>query len=299
MRLVFYLPYPYCKNTKLIVERFCQMEQDRLSSFEGNENGLKLAGTMINAMKEEPRPDKEAVHDSDNKQTHLDAQVHYNKAPRPDRVAVHDSCSQLTHLDAQAHYDNAPCPDEEAVHDSDNQQTHLDAQAHYNKEPRPVEETVHDSDNQQTHLDAQAHCNKEPRPDEEAVHDSYSQQTYLDTKFHYDNQPHLGKEAQYDNSENECHREKNNNIHTFKEPHPDEEAGLDHNEAHFDKGWAWVVLATTFLMEFFVGGLITSSGVIYAALIDEFKKSRAETGELIFFVVNNQSNLVTLVSKLL
>ncbi|XP_078379334.1 monocarboxylate transporter 10-like [Oculina patagonica] len=30
-------------------------------------------------------------------------------------------------------------------------------------------------------------------------------------------------------------------------------------------------------MEFFVGGLITSSGVIYAALIDEFNKSRAET----------------------
>ena len=68
------------------------------------------------------------------------------------------------------------------------------------------------------------------------------------------------------------------------EPRHDLEAGLEnkpHHDAvvHFVRGWAWVVCATTFVMEFFVGGLITSSGVIYAALVDEFKKSRAETGE--------------------
>ena len=34
-------------------------------------------------------------------------------------------------------------------------------------------------------------------------------------------------------------------------------------------------------MEFFVGGLITSSGVIYAALIEEFDKSRVETGNVL------------------
>ena len=71
------------------------------------------------------------------------------------------------------------------------------------------------------------------------------------------------------------------------EPRHDLEAGLEnipHHDAevHFDRGWAWVVCATTFLMEFFVGGLITSSGVIYAALVDEFNKSRAETGEKTF-----------------
>ena len=71
------------------------------------------------------------------------------------------------------------------------------------------------------------------------------------------------------------------------EPRHNLEAGLENKphhdaEVHFDRGWAWVVCATTFLMEFFVGGLITSSGVIYAALVDEFKKSRAETGESTF-----------------
>ena len=71
------------------------------------------------------------------------------------------------------------------------------------------------------------------------------------------------------------------------EPRHDSEAGLENKPqhdavVHFDRGWAWVVCATTFLMEFFVGGLITSSGVIYAALVDEFNKSRAETGESTF-----------------
>ena len=65
------------------------------------------------------------------------------------------------------------------------------------------------------------------------------------------------------------------------EPHSGEEAATtlhSDDEAHYDRGWAWVVCATAALMEFFVGGLITSSGVIYAALIEEFEKSRVETG---------------------
>ena len=71
------------------------------------------------------------------------------------------------------------------------------------------------------------------------------------------------------------------------EPRHDLEAGLENKphhdaEVHFDRGSAWMVCATTFLMEFFVGGLITSSGVIYAALVDEFNQSRAETGEKTF-----------------
>jgi len=55
------------------------------------------------------------------------------------------------------------------------------------------------------------------------------------------------------------------------EPRHDLEAGLEnkpHHDAvvHFGRGWAWVVCTTTFVMEFFVDGLITSSGLIYAAL---------------------------------
>ena len=68
------------------------------------------------------------------------------------------------------------------------------------------------------------------------------------------------------------------------EPHSDEEAATmpySDDEAHYDRGWAWVVCATAALMEFFVGGLITSSGVIYAALIEEFDKSRVETGNVL------------------
>lgn len=179
------------------------MGQDRQSSFEANEPGLKLAGSnnATDAKKKEPRPD------------------------------------------------------EEAVHSSYSQQTHLDAQAHNDKEPHPDEEVVDDSDSQQSDLNNKPHPGAEARCDEEPSHDIKAQ------------------------CKNESSREENNNIHTFKEPRPDEEAGLDSHKAHYDRGWAWVVLATTFLMEFFVGGLITSSGVIYAALIDEFNKSRAETGD--------------------
>ena len=68
------------------------------------------------------------------------------------------------------------------------------------------------------------------------------------------------------------------------EPHSDEEAATtphSDDEAHYDRGWAWVVCATAALMEFFVGGLITSSGVIYAALIEDFDKSRVETGNVL------------------
>ena len=95
------------------------------------------------------------------------------------------------------------------------------------------------------------------------------------------------------NPEKETKHETEQNItaaHTIshadpstKNPHPDEEAKLN-TRNHYDAGWAWVVCGTTFLMEFFVGGMITSSGVIYAALLGEFKKSRSETGMIMLYI---------------
>ena len=161
-----------------------------------------------------------------------------------------------------------PRHDEEALQDSDIQQTRHD-EPHCEKKPRPDAEAESASDSQHTELDAQAYCEKKPHPD---------------TEDQYNKEPSRDVEAQCKDG---FSLEKNSSVQLFKEPHPDEEAGLNNithldNEAHYDRGWAWVVLGTTFLMEVFVGGLITSSGVIYAALVDEFNKSRAETGKLIY-----------------
>ena len=164
------------------------------------------------------------------------------------------------------------------------------------KEPRFDEETLQDSDIQQTRLDAKPHCEKKLRPDTEAIHGSDCQHTQLDAQAYLEKKPHPDVEAQNSKEpsrdvEAQCKDgfslDENNRVQVFKEPHPDEEAGLNNgphldNEAHYDRGWAWVVLGTAFVMEFFVGGLITSSGVIYAALVDQFNKSRAETGKFMF-----------------
>ena len=103
------------------------------------------------------------------------------------------------------------------------------------------------------------------------------------------NQPHLkskasGEDFQGDNEDqNSKESSHKNDDPSTKNPHPDEEAELN-TRNHYDAGWAWFVCGTTFLMELFVGGMITSSGVIYAALLDEFKKSRAETGMIMLHV---------------
>ena len=97
------------------------------------------------------------------------------------------------------------------------------------------------------------------------------------------NQPHLVSPASNKEDNNTSNEQKpkeasyKDNKHFTKNPHPDEEAGLDSGN-HYDGGWAWVVCGTTFLVDFLVGGMIASSGVIYAALLAEFNKSRAETG---------------------
>ena len=103
------------------------------------------------------------------------------------------------------------------------------------------------------------------------------------------NQPHLkskasGKDFQGDNEDqNSKESSHKHDDPPTKNPHPDEEAELS-TWNHYDAGWAWLICGTTFLVEFFVGGMITSSGVIYAALLDEFKKSRAETGMIMLHV---------------
>ena len=97
------------------------------------------------------------------------------------------------------------------------------------------------------------------------------------------NQPHLVSPApnkednNTDNGQNPKESGYKDNDPSTKTPHPDEEAGLDSGN-HYDGGWAWAVCGTTFLVDFLVGGMIASSGVIYAALLAEFNKSRAETG---------------------
>lgn len=159
------------------------------------------------------------------------------------------------------------------------------------KKPHLDTEAENASYSQHSQLNAQAHCENKPHPDTEDVYASYSKHTQLD-KAYCGKKPLPDTEAQceeqpYSDVEAQCKdgfsSYKNDNVQVFKEPRPDEEAGLNlDNEVHYDRGWAWVVLGTTFLMEFFVGGLITSSGVIYAALVDEFKKSRAETGKPTF-----------------
>ena len=106
---------------------------------------------------------------------------------------------------------------------------------------------------------------------------------HITSQASYNTQPHLVSPAP-NKEDNNTSNEQNpkeasykDNKHFTKNPHPDEEAGLDSGN-HYDGGWAWVVCGTTFLVDFLVGGMISSSGVIYAALLAEFNKSRAETG---------------------
>ena len=242
------------------------MDRDCQSCIEANETGWKLTCTNDVDNIEEPRHDGETLHDSDIQQIQLDAMPYCEKKPHPDTEAAYASDCQSTQLDTQAYCDKKPHPDIEAAYASDCQSTQLDTQAYCDKKPHPDTEAAYASDCQSTQLDTQAYCDNKPHPDIQAQNNK---------------NPSRDVEAQYRDG---FSRDKNSNVQVFKEPHPDEEAGLNEiphldNEAHYDKGWAWVVLGTTFLMEFFVGGLITSSGVIYAALVDEFNKSRAETGK--------------------
>ena len=164
------------------------------------------------------------------------------------------------------------------------------------------------SQNNRTDLEnSRATCDKQPDPDSQSncstfaepmkqtgltnpekeiiKHETEENTTtaHITSQASSNNQPHLASPApnkednNTDNDQNPKESSYKDNDPSTKNPHPDEEAGLDSGN-HYDTGWAWVVCGTTFLVDFLVGGMIASSGVIYAALLDEFKKSRAETG---------------------
>ncbi|XP_044180146.1 monocarboxylate transporter 10-like [Acropora millepora] len=115
---------------------------------------------------------------------------------------------------------------------------------------------------------------------------------HITSQASLNNQPHLASPApnkednNTDNGQNPKESSYEDNDPSTKTPHPDEEAGLDSGN-HYDGGWAWVVCGTTFLVDFLVGGMISSSGVIYAALLAEFNKSRAETAWVSSLALSN------------
>ena len=53
-----------------------------------------------------------------------------------------------------------------------------------------------------------------------------------------------------------------------------------HRGRDTDSGWAWLVCLSSFLVMFVVPGLLNSFGVLFVALLQEFRRSEAETGEL-------------------
>ena len=47
-----------------------------------------------------------------------------------------------------------------------------------------------------------------------------------------------------------------------------------------DGGFGWVVVGAAFVIQFIVLGLQNNVGIVFAALLDEFKKSKSETGKI-------------------
>ena len=132
-------------------------------------------------------------------------------------------------------------------------------------------------------------------PEKEIIkHESEENTTtaHITSQASSNDQPHLVSPAPNKEDNNTDNDQNPKESSSTKNPHPDEEAELD-SRNHYDAGWAWFVCGTAFLMDFLVGGMITSSGVIYAALLTEFKKSRAETGMIMlhalpFFLMNHK-----------
>ena len=54
-----------------------------------------------------------------------------------------------------------------------------------------------------------------------------------------------------------------------------------HRSGQMDKGYSWIVCFMGFLIQCVVAGQFNSAGIIFAALLDEFKANRAQTGEKI------------------
>lgn len=51
-------------------------------------------------------------------------------------------------------------------------------------------------------------------------------------------------------------------------------------------GWGWVICTAAFVAQLIVMGIHNSFGILYTTLLEEYKKSKAETGMLRFFLKN-------------
>ena len=47
-------------------------------------------------------------------------------------------------------------------------------------------------------------------------------------------------------------------------------------------GWGWVICAAAFVTQLIVMGIHNSFGILYTTLLEEYKKSKAETGKVHF-----------------
>lgn len=52
-------------------------------------------------------------------------------------------------------------------------------------------------------------------------------------------------------------------------------------------GWGWVICVAAFVAQLIVMGIHNSFGILYTTLLEEYKKSKAETGMLIRFIVKS------------
>lgn len=64
-----------------------------------------------------------------------------------------------------------------------------------------------------------------------------------------------------------------------------------------DGGWAWVVCGAAFCDLFVVLGMHYTVGVLYAALLDHFKESKAKTGMSTYLVCFRGKRISTLICK--
>ena len=49
-------------------------------------------------------------------------------------------------------------------------------------------------------------------------------------------------------------------------------------KTHPDGGWGWVICLGAFFVQFIALGMQNSAGIVYTALVDEFKSQRGATG---------------------
>lgn len=45
-------------------------------------------------------------------------------------------------------------------------------------------------------------------------------------------------------------------------------------------GWGWMICGAAFVTQFIVMGIHNSFGILYTTLLEEYKRSKAETGEI-------------------